>query len=170
MPLLQPPGFHRSPTLKALRCTCDPKGHWVDSTCLDPLWPFHVLCPQLGGPHGMLAPPLANSAWIPCPSLECLLLESRCNSLQSWVTSGSPRLPAPSPQEVWITVVAGCSLLGALGENLFTASLPVLWQLPAMPGISWLADTVAAWLPQWSRGFLPCGLLSRSASSKGTWF
>lgn len=101
MPLLQPLGFHPSPTLKALRCNCDPKGHWVDSTCLDPLWPFHVLCPQLGGPHGMLAPPLANSAWIPCPSLECPLLESRCNDLQSWVTSGSPRLPAHSPQEVW---------------------------------------------------------------------
>lgn len=161
MPLLQPLGFHPSPTLKALRCNCDPKGHWVDSTCLDPLWPFHVLCPQPGGPHGMLAPPLANSAWIPWPSLECPLLESRCNGLQSWVTSGSPRLPAHSPQEVW-------HHSGALGENLFTASLPVLWQLPAMPSISWLADTVAASLPSLSRGFLPCGLLSRSASSKGT--
>lgn len=49
----------------------------------------------------MLAMPLENSAWIPCPSPECPLLESHCDSLPSWVTSGSPHLPAHSPQEVW---------------------------------------------------------------------
>lgn len=73
----------------------------------------------------MLTLPPANSAWIPCPSLEGLLLESLCDSLQSWVTSGSHTYMLTVLRKSGLTVVAGCFLLGALGENLFLTSLPV---------------------------------------------
>lgn len=136
--------FIPSPT-----CTSDPKGHEVDSTCLEPLWPFHVPCPQLGGPHGMLALPLSISAWIPCPSLECLLLESRCDSLQSRVTSGSPRHPLTVLRKCGITVVAICSLLATLGENLFPAPLPA-------PGSCRPCPAVLGLQRQWQHCYLSC--------------